>query len=516
MNNKHNSHWYLAMKSGTLIVSKFSVCLGLLVLAVGPLAHGQETTASETPAVESLADAAARSPAVATVLDMPREKPADALEAVLLLLNLGEIDAATELFKPLAAEKLTAEQLAEMVARVGTAEMLKLQGTAGQQQIPGARLFAQKALDAAEKLASDPKNLQKLIADLNSPSAETRQIARHELAVIGTPAAVATLEALAQETDPAKRAQLMLAVTEMRPTANRLVVTALAEGAGQFRRDAAELAGHLKLREAIPWLATLAAGGDVDPTVVSAAQGALQKMDLSLPNQGDALVVVRRELERLDAGIPASSEEAVADSWWSFDPATGKFTRREFGTGVLCALAHSRLAQNFLHLPTATPEDRQYAILAALQAAHLTNSEPSEEISQLAKSLPLADLNSALAKALETNRAAAAIVCLQVMRDRGDQAALVSFDGLPAPLVRAVNFPNRDVQFAGARDDHEIASRTEFCRVERCAGGVVAICDRRGFRRRWWQPRPQRPPKTGPVACGLRATTPRPCSRGRN
>lgn len=426
-----------------LVTARHFVAYCLLCVFMCSNTFAQDETASET-----LASPSAHSPAVAAVLDMPRDTPADAMEAVMTLIDLNAWDAATEVFKPIAAEKLSPEEMAVIAHRLGTARLLSLAGTAGEKQIPGARVFAQKCLAAAEKLARSPDNLQELITELGSDSAETRQAARHDLAVIGTPAAAACLHALATATDKDTRAELMLALTGMRPLVNPLVVAALVDGKGQFRRDVAELAGHLQLVEAVPWLATLAAGSDENPEVIAAAQGALLKLGLSLPNQYDALAVVKRAIERLDTGIPTDEISRDSDLWWSYDPEKKVVSSREFSPALLRSLAHTRLTQNYLVLVSASSEDRQLAILSAIETAHLLDQAPPNEILELAKGLSVEQLSSMLALSMKSNRGAAAVTICEMLGERGDHGALTSFDGLPTPLARAVNDPNPEVQFA--------------------------------------------------------------------
>ncbi|TWU29901.1 HEAT repeat domain-containing protein [Bythopirellula polymerisocia] len=428
----------------------------LLLCALMSLpASGQEQSAI-------LTEAASRSPAVAAILDIPREKPADAMSVVLTLIDLGESSAAAEVFKPLAAEKLTPEEMAEIANQLGTARLLSLATKAEDKQIPGARVFAQKCMDAAAKEARKPENLDRLIGDLGSDSAETRQAARHDLAVIGFPAAEASMHALATSTDKETRTQLLLALAEMRPLVNPLIVAALAEGEGQFRRDVAELAGHLQLLEAIPWLATLAAGGDQNSEVVATAQAALVKMGLSLPDQNDAVAVVRRGVERLEAGIPADEISVDSDLWWSYDPEKQRISSRQLSPALLRSLALVRISQNFLALATASVEDRQLAIVSAIEASGLLGEAPPEEVMELVKGLTTEELNSILALALKSDRGAAAITICSQLGDRGDLAALTSFDGLPTPLARAVNDPNLEVQFAALAAIMKINPRQSF------------------------------------------------------
>ncbi|MDZ4657722.1 MAG: hypothetical protein SH868_09125 [Bythopirellula sp.] len=393
-------------------------------------------------------EAAQRSPAVAAVLDAPHEKPADALAAVFILIDLREYAVAAEIFKPLTEAQLTEDEQAALVRQFGTAKFLLLARGAREHGIASGQKFAEAALAASASAAAKPERITQLLADLASDDAGVRQAARSDLAATGLPAAQACLEALAASTDKQQRGDLLAALAEMSPVVEPLVIAALADGQGQFRRDVAELAGHLHLLEAVPWLATMAAGGESDAEVVATAQAALLKMGLSLPAQNDALAVVKRDLEKVDAGIPTDSLPNETGLWWSFDSATKKFTSVELISCERRSLIHARLAQNLLVLSNASAADRQLAIISAVEAAHVLGEPPAAEILELATGLGTNDLNAALAAALKTNRINAAIACVKLLAERADPAALQSLDGTSTPLATAVAHPNRELKFA--------------------------------------------------------------------
>jgi CheY-like chemotaxis protein len=395
-----------------------------------------------------LAEAAARSAAAAAVLDAPREASADALSAVFTLLDLREYAAAGEVLKPVIDANLSAEDQSALGRRFGSARFLLLAREAGEHNIAGGREFAQSVLDATATEATKPEVLAELMADLASNDPAVRQAARNDLAATGVPAIVAVLEKLAASIDKAERAQLLSALVEASPVADPLVIAALAEGQGQFRRDMAELAGHLHLLEAVPWLATIASDSDADTEVVATAQAALLKMGLPVPDQHDALATVKRELERIDAGIPTDSLPNELGLWWSYSPTAKKLTSVELINCERRSLIHARIAANLLVLPHASTADRQLAIISAVEAAHILGEPPAPEIAQLAAGLPANDLNTALAAAIESARVNAAIACVNLLAKRGDPAALASLDGSSTPLAQAVAHPNRALKFA--------------------------------------------------------------------
>ncbi len=427
----------------------------LCSLALSPMAWAQNAPAA-------LEEAARRSHAVAAVLDAPHEKPADALAAVFTLINLREYPVAAEVFKSLATAQLSSADQAELVRQFGTAKFLMLSREAAQHGITGGPEFAAAALAASATEAAKPERMNTLLANLASDDSTVRQEARNDLAATGLPAAQAALEALAVSSNKVERSNLLTALVEMSPVVDPLALAALATGEGQFRRDAIELVGHLRLLEAVPWLATIVAGGASDANTITAAQNALMKMGLTLPNSHDALAVVRRELERIDAGIPTDSLPNETGLWWSYDPATQKFTNMELISCERRSLIHARIAQNLLLLSNASAADRQLAIISAIEAAHILGQQPSAEIAQLATRLATADINAALAAAVKTSRVNAAIAAAQLLADRADPTALESLDGSSTPLAQAVAHPNRKLKFAALTAIMNINPRKSF------------------------------------------------------
>ncbi|NOZ40353.1 MAG: hypothetical protein GXP24_09020, partial [Planctomycetes bacterium] len=229
-------------------------CLALLASALSATAWAQQ----EEAATLSLAEAALRGPAVASVLEMPRDTPTKQLGAIFTLLDLGEADVAEALWKDFSGDELEGDVQAALVKKFGVARFLKLARREGSgetaSELDGARRFAESCLQAAAKQRRDPQRLTKLIGKLSDPAAEVRQAARSDIAVVGDAGAIACLEALAQATDTQLRTELMLTLARMRPAVEPMLIAALADGRGQFRRDVIELTGYLHLQDAVPWL----------------------------------------------------------------------------------------------------------------------------------------------------------------------------------------------------------------------------------------------------------------------
>lgn len=427
------------------------------------------TVVAQTPQEIQLREAAERSVAVAAVLDVPHETPAERLAAVFTLLDLGELDVAAVLLGPVLKADLDDEDRAQLVNQFGTARFLNLarrdrpvaEGEAA--PLAGAREFARRSMQAAVKQARDPQRIAKLIADLNDPSAEVRNAARVDLAVTGAAGAKPCLETLAREEDEAYRANLMLALTGLRPEMDPLLMAVLADGDGHLLRDAAELAGHVGMLDAAPLLAAIAVKDQNEPAIRAAAQSALVNMDLSYADVGEARGLLLGETRRLQAGVPAEHQIAGADAlWWTFSATDGKLTSRELPAETRQLLTIARLAKALGTLPRATQQDRQTALVYAYQAARQLGQPLSSELQQLAGTMSVEELCAVLADALQHDQIAAATACVQLLGQRGDEAGLISLDARQSPLAQALIHPDRRLRFAALEAVMRIAPQRSF------------------------------------------------------
>jgi len=442
----------------TRLTPSKAICAALLLLTSSATLHAQ--TDAQTV---WLTEAALRGPAVASILDMPRETPAQRLNAFFTLLDLGETDVAQALWSDFNGEDLDDNARAELVSRFGAARFLNLARRESADGLTGARKFAENCLDASAQRSKDPKRLAQLIQHLSNEDAETQRAARSDLAVTGDAGATACLQALAhatdEKTDAPLRTQLLLTLADMRPGVEPMLIAAIADGRGQFRRDVVELAGYLHLQDAVPWLATIAAGAETEPTVVSAAYAALAKMGLSSPNGADARAVVLNEIRRLESYQHPS---AAITPWWSYDAKQKKLAPRDVSPDEQRLLKIARLASTLGQMPNATAADRRLALIYAYQVSQLLEQPLPGNLQQWAKSLGTAELSQMLHDALQGNQMTAAVACAKLLGSRADAAALQSFGRRRSPLAAALVYADRELRYAALEAVMNLGPKRSF------------------------------------------------------
>lgn len=405
--------------------------------------------AQEQPEID-LAEAALRGPAVASVLEMPRETPAQQLGAIFTLIDLGEADVALALWKDFAGDDVDDETKAAMVGEFGAARFLNLARRENSSELSGARAFANSCLAASAAFNTNPQRLAKLIEALANPSAAVQQAARADLAVTGDAGAVACLEALAQasakeDSSEQVRTQLLLTLAKMRPGVEPMLIAALADGQGQFRRDVVELVGYLHLQDSVPWLAAIAAGADSDPAVVSAAFAALAKMGLSGPSGSDAAAVILNEINRIETH---QNPPLAKSPWWSFDAKQKQLAGRQVSATEQRLLKVARLANTLGQLPNASAADRRLALIYAYQASELLGAPLPNNFQEWASALTTAELGEMLHEALQRNQITAAIACAKLLGSRADADALRSVGGQRSALATALVHADRELRYA--------------------------------------------------------------------
>ncbi|NOY41444.1 MAG: response regulator [Planctomycetes bacterium] len=425
-----------------------------------------------------LGAATRRGAAVATVLDSPRDTPAAKLAAVLTLVDLGETDVAAVVWKTLAEVELEDAIYADLAMEFGTARLMKLarlEKPAIEEvpaQFAGARAFTNRCLEAASRRALDPERLAKLIAEVNDPAAEVRKAARVELAATGIDGAKACLEALAQAEEESIRANLMLAITGLQPAANPLLVAALVDCRGHFRRDVAEMCGYLRVDEALPFLAAIVAGSEADPAVIAAATTALSKLGHTVPNDAEARALLAREIRRIERGaFDWPTNDAEEGLWWTWHDhskpdAQNNFSGKKVHLRMIRLLVAERLSQCLLRCGVPEEHQRQLAIIYHLETWNLL-SEDRAVASPILESTTAADFSGPLAAAMKRDLMGAAITCATRLGDLGDSSILISNSGRPSPLATALGHGNRTLRFAALEAIMKLAPQRSFAGASR-------------------------------------------------
>jgi hypothetical protein len=385
-----------------------------------PAANAVSTEAApaDAPTEEITGPVTETNPAVRAALELPREAPADYFRAIDWLIDLGRPELAKPILEELSALPLIDSQRAVLVEEFGSARMLKL--ARAKELAPKSAEFSNACMASAAAIANDPQRISRLVAQLTDASPELRLLARNDLAATGQTGIVATLEALARERVPARRAALAAAASGMTPLVEGPLLAMLSTSDAALRSEVGSLLLQLGVTQAAPFLATDAASAE------SALLNAIARYSAGTP--------------------PFAPDDQNRVEIWHWNDASKKLSAARYAAEDASVIWLARLARL---LATWRPDNHAYQGQAWLWGLEATGLVGRSQASLAAIDSYL--LNDILRDALERNYAHAAVAAADELGRRRDLAALYTPDGRPSPLVDSLLHPDRRVRFAGLR-----------------------------------------------------------------
>ena len=376
--------------------------------------------ANATPRPEDIGPTLETNPAVLSALELPRKSPRDYFQAVLWLIDLGRPELAKPIFGDLTKLPLTDAQRAALVDQFGSSSMLKV--ARAKELAPGGAAFADACMATVAAAMNNPQRIAALVKQLTDPSPEVRAIAQHDLAATGQRAATATLEAIASETNPSRRAVLATGVAAMHPLVDGMLLAMLDTRDASLRAQIVALLRELKVPQAIPLF-----------------NRQMRSPNASLPRHCSRTHTARRFLCRT------------------------KRTRWSFGTGTMrpsnCRRSACRPSKRELsgcrswHV-LCLNSDRRTPIISDKpwcsrgKPRRWTKRQMLRRLMLVSPRRPNRLLNDVLTEAIKDNRPHAAVAAANALAQRGDRSVLLTADGKLSPLADALASPNRNVRFA--------------------------------------------------------------------
>lgn len=382
----------------------------------------------------------AASPAVEAALALPRTQPSHYVEIALSLTDLGAAAEAEQIAGELLALDMDDTALAQLVDRIGTAQLVRLRNT-----LPATSDLVDRALTAADEAAHSPERLAELVDALGGPREGAIEAIR-ALRRTGPGGVEYCLTKLA-DADDAQRARLREALVALDPISQPALCLATGDENPAVRVEALYALGRLaelrRLRTPIaPALVTAAA---LEPGEAGdAARWAYQQM-----NSGPLTVTTAKR--RLDAAI----RELLAGPVLFSEAAAAE-------EGFPLRLA-ARLANDRAQLDPSDSRAARTALLLKLEAGEADAAQAGQA----------ADLSGLLADALAKRLHGAARLACEALGQRANSAALLTGDGRLAPLAQALEAPHPAVRFAALEAVLAINPQTPFPGSSRVADALL-------------------------------------------
>ena len=428
----------------------------------------KEPAAEEGPVPED--------PAVAAILATKPTTPAECVRAAKTLADLGHPDVAKQFLKKVIDAKLDPQQLADLGVEFGVPMFLDLAGRAA--LLPEAKQLADAVAAATKAKLEDAKRIAELIGQLQDPSAEKRMQALAGLQDVRRAALGPLLAVLADPKRTAEYANVRTVLAGMgRPARDALV--AVLDGADpKLKVQAILTLGRNERPEGGDRLALALCIGKERRGGSGGGRRGAEAVDGRVPTRAEAIALLSDAAKTyFDRRQPI---EGVADGQvelWRWDEGKRQCVVHS-GTP---ADAARELAARFARAAYAlAPGDREIRLLfltAMLDAAAYRNGldRPLDEKDPAvaeAKPFGVKLIDEVLAYAMAHGHPAAAAAAARLLGEIGKADELLYQGDKPAPLVRAVQDPDRRLRMAALEAIVRLKPDEAVCRLELRAVGV--------------------------------------------
>jgi CheY-like chemotaxis protein len=471
----------IAMKICCRTICGFAVALAACALVVPALAQDEEPKAEKPekpkkpekkpekkPVVgkadknkkggdkaEEAEEAKPDTPAAAAILATHPTTPSECVRAAKTLTDLGRPDLAKPLLKKVLDTKLEPPQWEALGREFGTPVFLDMSGRA--ELLPEAKDVAKAVSDAVAAKLVDVKRIEGLIAQLQDADAAKRTEALTALQEARRAAIVPLISVLADPARAEEHANVRTVLAGMGRPARGALVAALDSADPKLQVEAMLTLTEMNDSKAAIDLATLCLAEKGDAAVREAAAKALKQLLGRVPTQAEAvgwlvksakanferrqpiegLIDGRVELWHWDAG----KRQCVAGSGTPEDAArdlSARFAR------AACALAPNDPEVRLLHFAA--------SLDAASYAAGLdTPLDEKDPAVAEAKKLGVKAVEDVLAYAMANGHAAAATAAARLLGEIGKAEELLYRGDRPAPLVLALQNPDRRLRMAALK-----------------------------------------------------------------
>jgi HEAT repeat protein len=384
-------------------------------------------------------------PTVAAILATKPTTPEECVRAAKTLVELKRADLAKGLLKKALDAKLDPQQLADLGQAVGLPMFFDLADNSALQ--PEAKQLADAVAAAIKSRLEDSKRIAALVQQLQDPSAEKRLEAIVGLQAARDAAIGPLLAVLADPARAAEHANVRAALAEMGRAALPPLVAIVEQADPKVAVQAIQVLGAMKDARVALSLVMPALSDKSDPAVREAAAAALKQLTGSVPTRAEA---VRRLVDAAKAS--SGGQESINGTnngkaeRWQWDAAKRQCV------AIRCtpeALARMRSAHWAYIAHALAPDDREIGLLYVTAALDAVGDDGNLDVPFFEKKWSDAKaMNEVLKYAMARGRTRAATMAAWLFGKGGKASELLYQGAGPAPLVQAVQSPDRRLRMA--------------------------------------------------------------------
>ncbi len=402
---------------------------------------------------------------VRAVYESNPQTPTELAKALQTMMDVEAFDHARYFLGKLMTSSPDDQQLFELQTTVGAHFFLALHGSSEMQ--PEGRAFAESVFAASKRVAYDPNRVEAIVKAISSENISTRSEAFRMLRRLGAPGAAALLNVFTQpersKEFPYVRGALKsfgeLAVGPLVGGAradNLLMQVESVRALGAYKSsDAEDAMMRVYLSPGFPESVRRNAldsmmsqyGHRVDP----------REAENQLYQHAEDFLLGRRKL-------PNTSNDQV--TIWRWNAATQKLESQIVPKLNAERLTAADRAEDLFEINPDRERNRRIYLLTRLESAK-RNAGPSRqiEVQELIKRFPNVverEVQAALARALELDLVPAAIGACEVLEKIGTAKWLTASDAGNSPLIDAILYGDRHLQFAALQAIDRIDPKQAF------------------------------------------------------
>lgn len=402
----------------------------------------------------------------------PPEKPAEFWEAMHYELTLGNHKRAADLLKQfhekvLALDEKEQEKLllgiydeegiTEFLRLSNIPELRKVKVKEGDKEVPVPDVIIDKLNKMVNKRLEDPDRLKFFVGNLAlSRRPEEREYAVGQLRMAGPRAVPFMVEALLDRARSDEHQGIFRALVRMNRDAMPPLLAAFDSKSPHLQALLISLFLQRADESVVPYLWYLHAAPDQSKEVRQAAESALAKfLRKPVKEAGEAKAALTREAERYykhEVKFPAGPEQAI----WRWDDKAGRLAKTAATPSQVEEYYGVYWTKKALEIDPAY-RPAQVMLLSILldktyerAGVEQPLSKAAPEMEQLLAATGNNLLEAVLDRAMTEGRTSVALGATRAMGPAGDWRLIRSTPQGPPPLVRALNYPDRRVQFAAA------------------------------------------------------------------
>lgn len=434
----------------------FRLGLCLAILCLSATANPVNLSAQEEQEQEQLAlvDLEGVDDTARLILSTIRESnPKTASElayAIKVVLDVGQYQDARVYLTQLEALSLNQNQLFDFQQEVGSDFVFLIHTEPALQ--PEGKTFAKKVLAASQAVANSPARLASLLQQLNDQDISVRSDAFRKLRRLGEPGVAFLLNTFADVNKKSLYPGVRGALKSMGPDAQAPLLGGARATDAQVHVESIRALSNLETSEAYDEMMR----AYLSPKASQVGRRiALDYLSSKKRMAADPDYIERRLYERSMQYLMGKREAPGAFlnkvTLWSWDPVSKQMVPREVTGQTASRVIASHRASDLFEIRPDLARNREMYLLTQLEAQKRLVGR-SKRIAGVATANRLQtdanEVNGLLERSLEMELVPAAIACCEILGEIGSNALLSGGSSKPRPLVQAILFGDRHLQFA--------------------------------------------------------------------